>query len=79
MANDLFELYSEWEGVMFPGSFGRLNVHEFGHEMKRLMDSNPTAVPFEKNIRSKKGAVYNYTGLLNIVPMAKALKVGYVR
>ena len=43
------------------------------------LDSNPTAVPFEKGTRSKKGAVYNYTGLLNIVPMAKALKVGYVR
>ncbi|MBL0402903.1 hypothetical protein JKG68_02875 [Microvirga aerilata] len=78
-AKDLFELYSEWEGVMFPGSYGRMSVNEWGHEMKRLLDNDPASVPFEKGTRSSKGVTYVHTGSLNIVPMAKAQKVGYVR
>jgi hypothetical protein len=78
-AKDLFELYSEWEGVMFPGSYGRISVNEWGHEMKRLLDNDPASVPFEKGNRSSKGVTYVFIGSLNVVPVSKALKVGYVR
>ncbi|QRM27901.1 VapE domain-containing protein [Microvirga sp. VF16] len=61
-ASDLFQLYSEWEGVMFPGSYGRLSINEWGHEMKRLMDNSPGKVPFEKGTRSSRGQTYIYSG-----------------
>lgn len=80
VATDLFELYSEWEAVMFPGSFGRLNVNEWGHEMRRLMDNNPEKVPFTKGTRSAKGAVYVYSGSHNVVSILKPpANVGYAR
>jgi hypothetical protein len=80
VATDLFELYSEWEGVMFPGSYGRMSVNEWGHEMKRLMDNNPEKVPFTKGSRSAKGATYIYSGSDNVVPILKPrANVGYTR
>jgi hypothetical protein len=83
VATDLFELYSEWEAVMFPGNFGRLNVNEWGHEMKRLMDNDPASVPFMKGSRSSKGATYVYGDPQNVVSMvpkpARRSNVGYVR
>jgi Virulence-associated protein E len=80
VATDLFELYSEWEGVMFPGNFGRLNVNEWGHEMKRLMDNDPASVPFTKGTRSSKGAVYVYSGPENVILVpAPRHNVGYAR
>jgi hypothetical protein len=77
---DLFTLYSEWEGVMYPGSYGRTSNQEFGHEMKRLLDSEPQKVPFEKAPRNAKGVVWQYTGPLNVHTLGTVkAKVGYVR
>jgi hypothetical protein len=75
-ASDLFVLYSEWEGVMYPGSYNRMNAQEFGHEMKRLLDNSPEKVPFTKGTRSSKGVTWVYSGPHTIVPLQRG---GYKR
>ncbi len=76
LGSDLFLLYSEWEGVMFPGAYGRLNNQEFGQEIKRLLDNSPDKVPFEKGPRSSKGTTWLYIGAANVTPMQRR---GYLR